>query len=66
MANNDKPSDKPNEGKLELIAVRSFKAYDDMYKVIDFLNKTLKDKHIIFGLTKDTTSDAMKISIYEI
>lgn len=52
-------------GKLELIAVKSFKAYDDMYKIIDFLNKTLKNKHIIFGLTKDVAKDTMRISIYE-
>ncbi|OPX92385.1 MAG: hypothetical protein A4E53_00533 [Pelotomaculum sp. PtaB.Bin104] len=52
-------------GKLELIAVKSFKAYDDMYKIIDFLNKTLKNKHVIFGLTKDVAKDTMKISIYE-
>jgi len=54
-----------NAGKLELIAVKSFKTYDEMYKVIDFLNKTLKDKRIIFGLTKDTANDTMSISIYE-
>jgi len=52
-------------GKLELIAVRSFKANDEMYKVIDFLNKTLKGKRIIFGLTKDAAKDSMSISIYE-
>jgi len=52
-------------GKLELIAVKSFKTYDEMYKVVDFLNKTLKDKRIIFGLTKDAARDTMSISIYE-
>ncbi len=51
--------------KLELIAVKSFKSYDDMYKIVDFLNKILKDKDIIFGLTKDTANDTMTISIYE-
>jgi hypothetical protein len=53
-------------GKLELIATKSFKTYDEMYKVVDFLNKILKDKKLIFGLTKDKNSDAMTISIYEI
>ncbi|OPX81047.1 MAG: hypothetical protein A4E52_02262 [Pelotomaculum sp. PtaB.Bin013] len=61
MDNNDIPT----TGKLELIAVKSFKACDDMYKIIDFLNKTLKNKHVIFGLTKDAAKDTMKISIYE-
>lgn len=54
-----------NGGNLVLIAVKSFKEYDEMYKVVDFLNKTLKNKNIIFGLTRDTASGTMKISIYE-
>lgn len=56
----------PNDpGKLELIAVKSFKSYEEMYKVVDFLNKTLKDKKVIFGLTKDSQKGTMTISIYE-
>lgn len=54
-----------NPGKLELIAVKAFKSYDEMYKVVDFLNKTLKDKKVIFGLTKDSQKGTMTISIYE-
>jgi len=52
-------------GKLELIAVKSFKPYDEMYKVIDFLNKNLKEKKVVFGLTKDTEKGTMTIFIYE-
>ena len=48
-----------------LIATKSFKPYDEMYRVVDFLNKTLKDKKVIFGLTKDSSSGAMSISVYE-
>lgn len=54
------------EGKLELIASKSFKSYDEMYRVVDFLNKTLKEKKVIFGLTKDKSNDTMSISVYEI
>lgn len=54
-----------NTGKLELIAVKTFKANDEMYKVVDFLNKTLKGKRVIFGLTKDSLKNSMSISIYE-
>jgi len=53
------------QGKLELLAYKSFKMYEDMYKVIDFLNKNLKDKRIMFGLTKSSTDNKMTISIYE-
>ena len=52
-------------GKLELISMKTFKSNDDMYKVVDFLNKTLKDKKVIFGLTKNIKQGTMTISIYE-
>lgn len=53
------------KGKLDLIATKTLKSYDEMYKVVDFLNKVLKDKNIIFGLTKDTKNETMTISVYE-
>jgi len=53
-------------GKLELIAAKSFKPYDEMYKVVDFLNKNLKDKKLMFGLSKDMQKGTMIISIYEV
>jgi hypothetical protein len=54
------------DGKLELIAKSSFAKYDDMYKIVDFLNKSLKEKNVIFGLTLDEDNNRMSISIYEI
>lgn len=53
-----------NNGVLELIAVKPFKPYSEMYKIVDFLNKTLKDRKLIFGLTKDIEKGTMTISIY--
>lgn len=52
------------ENKLKLIAYKEFQFYSDIYKVVDFLNKNLKDKKIMFGLSKTKTGD-MLISIYE-
>lgn len=46
-----------------MLAARAFKSYDDMYRVVDFLNKTLKDREIVFGLSKDEDGK-MVISIY--
>ena len=54
-----------DKGKLELIACKSFMANIELVHVIDFLNKTLKDRNIMFGLTKDTDNDEMTINIYE-
>lgn len=53
------------DDKLEIIATKTFKPYDEMYKVVDFLNKNLKDKRIMFGLTRDNESGNLSISIYE-
>jgi len=51
------------EGKLDLKATLEVQKNLELYKVIDFFNKNLKDKNLIFGLTmKD---DKMIISIYE-
>lgn len=59
------PDERPDsKGKLRLLASCTFASYDDMYKIVDFLNKTLKYKRVIFGLTKDTEGK-MRISIYE-
>lgn len=52
-------------GKLELIAFKSFSMYEDMYKVVDFLNKNLKDKRIMFGLSKNNEENNLTITIYE-
>ncbi|MFZ5632229.1 MAG: YpmA family protein [Bacillota bacterium] len=54
------------QGKLELIATKSFSPYSEMYKVVDFLNKSLKDRKLMFGLTKDHESGRMTITIYEV
>jgi hypothetical protein len=40
-----------NHEELQLIAVKEFDEYNDMYKVVDFLNKNLKSTGLIFGLT---------------
>ncbi|MEW6181959.1 MAG: YpmA family protein [Bacillota bacterium] len=57
-----KPEESP---KLQIIATRSFEAWEELYKVIDFFNKTLKQKKVIFGLTKDKETGKMTITIYE-
>lgn len=52
--------------KLELIATKSFAQYEEMYRVVDFLNKTLKEKKVMFGLTKNSKDGTMTISVYEV
>ena len=58
--------DEQNRDKLEIIASKTFKPYDDMYKVVDYLNKTLKHKKVMFGLTRDAENQEVTITVYEI
>ncbi len=46
-------------------AVLKIKSFPDLYKIVDFLNKNLKDKGLIFGLSKNN-DEMMNITIYEI
>jgi len=55
-----------DKGKLELIAFKSFPSNPELIYIIDFLNKSLKEKRIMFGLTKNKEKNEMIINIYEI
>ncbi len=54
-----------SQEKPVLIAIKSFSMHDEMYKVVDFLNKSLKDKNLMFGMTKNSEDNTLTISIYE-
>ncbi len=54
------------KGKLELIAIKSFAVNSELVKVVDFLNKALKSKDLMFGISKDKVKDEMIISVYEV
>jgi len=56
---------KKNNEKLELIASKRFPANAELVYIINFLNKSLKRKNIMFGLVKDKKSNEMIINIYE-
>jgi hypothetical protein len=49
-----------------MIAHKTFRANDELVRVVDFLNKTLKDRGLLFGLTKDSRQQEMTINIYEL
>ena len=52
------------QGKIELIATQRIGVNGELYKVVDFLNKNLKEHGLMFGLTKK--EDKMIISFYEV
>lgn len=53
-------------GKFELIAQKSFTANEELVRVVDFLNRNLKDRKIIFGLSLQKDKNEMTLSIYEV
>ncbi|HPF44259.1 MAG TPA: YpmA family protein [Syntrophomonadaceae bacterium] len=54
-----------DKDKLNLIAVKTFPANNNYIYLIDFLNKSLKEKRVMFGLTKDKEKNEMTVNIYE-
>lgn len=52
------------EGKLELIATQKIAVNPELYKIVDFLNKNLKEYKLMFGLSKK--EEVMTLSVYEI
>jgi hypothetical protein len=53
------------QGRLELIATKTFTSSDELYKVVDFLNKNLKQHNLMFGL-KNFGDNEMMITSYEV
>jgi hypothetical protein len=49
--------------KLELIAKKEMVYNEELYKLVDFLNKNLKNKQVIIGISKK--DDKAIISVYE-
>lgn len=64
MDENPKSPTSGSPGKLELMATQKVGVNRELYKIVDFLNKNLKDYRLMFGLTKK--DDKMIISIYEV
>ena len=60
------PQESLSGGKLVLKATKSLKENEELYKVVDFLNKTLKEHRLMFGLTKNPKDATMTISVYEV
>lgn len=54
----------PGGARLTPIATKSLTANEELYKVVDFLNKTLREHQLMFGLTKK--EETMTISVYEV
>lgn len=51
------------KGKLELVATLKLKENEELYRLVDFLNRNLKSQNVMFGLSKK--GEEMTFSIYE-
>jgi hypothetical protein len=53
------------EDKLMIIGTHVCTATDDLYQLVDFLNRNLKDKDVIFGLSKHQEEEGkMVLTLY--
>jgi hypothetical protein len=51
--------------KIEVLSTVKVKRTTDLYKVVDMLNRTLKEKDLMFGLALDEQdSEQMVVTIY--
>lgn len=47
--------------KLELIATKEFTHYEEMYKIVDFLNKSLSEYNLVFGITENDDKNIINV-----
>lgn len=50
---------------LHVVASIDLKATEDLYVLVDFLNRNLKDKEIIFGLSKSHEEGQYTVTLYK-
>ncbi|MGB9662441.1 MAG: YpmA family protein [Moorellaceae bacterium] len=51
---------------MRLLASKALPSHESLYQIVDFLNKNLKDRRLMFGLAKDKAREVMILSIYEV
>lgn len=49
---------------LPRIATKLVAYHEDLYEVVDFLNRLLRNEGYVFGLAKSTTPDRLEIHVY--
>ena len=52
--------------KLTMIASLTIQESEDFYKIVDFLNRTLKEDNLLFGLKKVKDESKMTLYIYRV
>lgn len=53
------------ENKMMVLGTHTCTAVDDLYLLVDFLNRNLRDKNVIFGLSKHPDeTEKMLITLY--
>ncbi len=53
-----------DNGKLQLLAAKEITYNEELYVLVDFLNRSLKDRDLVFGLTREGDDKAI-IKIYK-
>lgn len=49
------------ESKIEILSTVTIQNSPDLYKIVDSLNRTLKEKDLMFGLALDKDDDSKAV-----
>lgn len=49
------------ESKIETLSTVRIKKTDDLYKIVDTLNRTLKEENLMFGMALDDEDDSTAV-----
>ena len=52
------------DDKMQVLGTHIMTQTDNLYQLVDFLNRNLKDKNVIFGLSKDREEGKMVLTLY--
>ncbi|MDI3327304.1 MAG: YpmA family protein [Alicyclobacillaceae bacterium] len=52
------------QNQLEVLGVFRTEGFEDLYKLVDFLNRTLKDRGLVFGLARGEHSGEYVLTVY--
>ncbi|MGE5575693.1 MAG: DUF4264 family protein [Syntrophothermus sp.] len=55
-----------SEPRIEVLGTESFAVSGDAHLLVTFLNKILKDKNLIFGMTRSGEDGRITLTIYEV
>ncbi|MBX6395467.1 MAG: YpmA family protein [Alicyclobacillaceae bacterium] len=55
-----------DQGQLKVLGVFRTEGSEDLYKLVDFLNRTLKEQGLVFGMARGDEPGQYVITVYRV